>query len=123
MHPLGHTTWAIPGGHIPPESRGREPEHTSRDVLCLLNAGDAEARLSMTFYYADREPVGPYPLRVPARRVRHVRVNDLIDPQAVPLGVPYGCVIESDVPIVVQLTRVDSGPEAGALMGVMALPV
>ncbi|HWQ16178.1 MAG TPA: sensory rhodopsin transducer [Roseiflexaceae bacterium] len=122
MAPIGHRTWAISGGHIPPESSGREPEHTSRDVLCLLNTGDADARLRMTLYYEDREPVGPYPLTVPARRLRHVRVNDLIDPEAVPLGVPYGCVIESDAPIVVQLTRVDSGAHAGALVGLPALP-
>jgi hypothetical protein len=105
---IGHKTWAIPGGHIPPRSTGREPEFTSRDVLCLLNAGKREARLELIVFYADHDPIGPYKLTVPARRVRHVRLNDLIDPQPLPLGVDYAVIIESNVPIVVQFTRLDS---------------
>jgi hypothetical protein len=105
---IGHKVWAIPGGHIPPRSTGQEPEFTSRDVLCLLNAGKREARLEMTVFYADGDPIGPYKLTVPARRVRHVRLNDLIDPQPLPLGIDYAVIIESSVPIVVQFTRLDS---------------
>jgi hypothetical protein len=52
-----------------------------------------------------------------------VRCNDLIDPEALPLGVDYGIVIACDVPIVVQLSRVDTSQTALALMGVMAFPV
>ncbi len=108
MKPIGRTTWAIPGGHIPLQSHGHEPEFTSRDELSVLNASDVEAHLEITIYYADREPVGPYRLTVPARRTRHVRFNDLIDPQAIPLDTDYASVIESDVPIVVQFSRLNS---------------
>ena len=52
--------------------------------------------------------MGPYPLTVAPHRVRQVRFNDLIDPQAMPLGVDYAVVIESNVPIVVQFTRHDT---------------
>ncbi|GAA1910289.1 sensory rhodopsin transducer [Streptomyces sodiiphilus] len=108
LGPLGRTTWVFPGGHIPAAGTGAEPEFTSRDELCLLNSGGDDAQVELTVLYQDREPVGPYRVRVGARRVRHVRVNDLIDPQAVPLGVPYGAVVRSDVPVVAQLTRVDT---------------
>jgi hypothetical protein len=37
--------------------------------------------------------------------VRHVRVNDLIDPQAPPLCRPYGAVVRSQLPLVIQLPR------------------
>jgi hypothetical protein len=40
--------------------------------------------------------------------VCQTRINDLIDPEAVPLGVPYGLVVRSDVPVVVQLSRLDT---------------
>ncbi|MDB1089799.1 sensory rhodopsin transducer [Streptomyces sp. ACA25] len=105
---LGHRIWVFPGGHVPASGTGPEPEFTSRDELCLLNSGADDARIEITVLHQDREPVGPYPLVVAARRVRHVRINDLIDPQAVPLGVPYGAVVRSDVPVVAQLTRTDT---------------
>jgi hypothetical protein len=106
---IGRKTWVIPGGHIPLHSQGPEPENTGRDELFLLNTGKVEARLEITIYYADRDPVGPYALTAPPRRVRNARFNDLIDPEALPLDTPYAAVIEANVPIVVQFGRLDSG--------------
>ncbi|MDS2171872.1 MULTISPECIES: sensory rhodopsin transducer [unclassified Nesterenkonia] len=104
----GHRRWAFSAGWIPPESTGHEPEFTSRDVLCLLNAEAADACVEVTVHHAAREPVGPYRIRVGAGRVTHVRINDLIDPEAVPLGEPYGLCLVSDVPVVAQLAHLDS---------------
>lgn len=104
----GHTTWAFAGGQIPPSSTGPEPEFTAREELQVLNTGKNDAHLRITVYHHDSDPVGPYELEVGARRVRQVRLNDLIDPQAIPLGVPYGLLVESDVPVIVQLTRIDT---------------
>jgi hypothetical protein len=123
MTAVGRRVWAIPGGHVPLISSGHEPEDTSRDELAFLNTGDAEATVAVTMFYADRDPVGPYRLTVPARRVRRVRINDLIDPEAVPLGTDYGALIESDVPIVVQFSRLDTGRAEQATLGVMAFAV
>ena len=117
---IGRTTWAIAGGRIPLRSTGPEPEFTSRDELFLLNTGDAEAHVELTIYYADRDPRGPYRLDIGSRRVRSVRFNDLIDPEAIPLGVDYGVVVSSDVPVVVQFARVDTSQSALALMGTIA---
>lgn len=96
------------GGRIPERSAGPEPESTSYDMVCLLNPGDADANVSLWAFYERREPVGPYLLSVGARRVRHVRLNDLIDPEAMPLGEEYGLVVRSDVPVVVQFWRQDT---------------
>jgi hypothetical protein len=117
--PPGHRRWVFPGGHVPPTSTGHEPEFTSREELALLNGGDAEAAVEIHVLFADADPVGPYRLSVGGRRVRHVRVNDLIDPWAVPLGVAFGLVVTSDVPVVAQLTRTDT--RAGHL-AVLAAP-
>ena len=59
-------------------------------------------------YFADREPVGPYLVTVPARRTLHLRFNDLERPQPIPRDTPYSPLFESDVPTVVQHTRLDS---------------
>jgi hypothetical protein len=123
MKPIGRKIWAIADGHIPLMSHGAEPEFTSVDKLCVLNTSDEEAELEITIYYSDAEPVGPYPLKVPAHRVRHVRFNDLIDPQAIPLDRPYAAVIRSSVTVIVQVTRRDTCQPANALMTTLAFPV
>ena len=45
---------------------------------------------------------------VAARRTLHLRFNDLSDPQQISRDTDYTSVFESDVPIVVQHTRMDS---------------
>jgi hypothetical protein len=120
MQPIGHTVWAIAGGHIPLRSHGHEPDFTSFDRIALLNTSAQEASIEITIYYADREPVGPYPLKVAPRRLRKVRFNDLIDPFAIPLDVDYAALIQSDVPVVVQFQRQDTSREAKAIMGSVA---
>ncbi len=75
-----------------------------------------------TVWAIDRDPVGPYRVVVPARRTRHQRFNDLDDPQPIPRDTDYASVIESDVPIVVQHTRLDSRQPANALLTTVAFP-
>ncbi len=117
---IGKTRWAIAEGYIPPESTGPEPQMTSHETACLLNAGDEEARVEITVYFADREPAGPYRLTVPPRRTRHVRFNDLSDPEPIPKDTDYASVITASVPIVVQHTRLDSRQAENALLSTIA---
>jgi hypothetical protein len=118
--PIGRTRWAIAEGYIPGWSRGPEPEMTSHETACILNASDTDARVEITIYFEDREPVGPYRVTVPARRTRHLRYNDLTDPKPLPKATPYASVIVADVPIVVQHTRLDSRQADNALLTTIA---
>jgi hypothetical protein len=117
---LGRHNWAIAGGHIPLDSCGPEPQSTSYDRICLLNTTDEEALVEMTIVYADTETAGPYRLRIGARRVRHVRFNDLIDPVAIELDTDYAVLVSSDRPIVVQFSRQDTGHPMRALLGTLS---
>lgn len=117
---IGKKKWAIAEGYIPKESTGPEPEMLSHETACILNATDSDANVRITIYFSDREPAGPYEIRVPARRTAHVRFNDLKDPEPVPLGTDYASLIESDVPVVVQHTRLDSRQAENALLSTMA---
>jgi hypothetical protein len=119
---VGATTWVIADGYIPPSSTGPAPAMTSHDSACILNAGDADAHIELLLYFHDREPAGPYTLTVPGRRAHHQRLNDLEGTEPVPIGVDYCCLIRSDVPIVVQHTRLDSRQAANALMSTIAYP-
>lgn len=120
MQPIGRRRWAIPEGYIPEASSGPEPEMMSHETFCVLNAGDREASLEVTVFFADRDPAGPFRVSVPARRSQHVRFNELTDPEPIPLGTDYASVIESDVPVVVQHTRLDSRQAENALLSTIA---
>lgn len=59
-------------------------------------------------------------LTVPARRTLHARFNEFEDPEPIPTDTDYASVIESDVPIVVQHTRLDSRQAENALLSTIA---
>ncbi len=117
---LGSTRWAIAEGYIPGESHGPQPAMTSHETACLLNAGDEDAEVKITIYFADRDPVGPYRVTVPAKRTKHLRFNELKDPAPIPRDTDYASVIESTQPIVVQHTRLDSRQAENALISTIA---
>ena len=117
---VGHTRWAIAEGYIPSRSTGNAPEFTSHETACLLNTSGRDAHVRITIFYSNREPVGPYMLIVPARRTLHLRFNELTDPEPIPRDTDYASLIESDVPIVVQHTRLDSRQAANALLSTVA---
>lgn len=119
---IGRRLWVIPEGYIPAHSTGPTPEMESHETACLLNTGDSDAHVEITLYFADREPVGPYPVTVPARRTVHLRFNQLEDPAPVPRGTDYASVLRSDQPIVVQHTRLDSRQAENALLSTIAFP-
>ncbi len=123
MTSLGHTRWVIPEGFIPSESLpGAGRPLISHEAACILNSGDADAKIEIMIYFTDREPVGPYRLMVAARRTLHLRFNELEKPAAIPLDTDYASVITSDVPIVVQHTRLDSRCGGLALLSTIAFP-
>jgi hypothetical protein len=107
MKAIGKKRWAIPEGYIPSESVSTDRALISHETACILNAGDGDAHITLTIFFTNREPV-TYMLTVAARRTLHLRFNDLKDPEPVPLDTDYSSVFESDVPITVQHTRLDS---------------
>ena len=117
---IGHRRWAIAEGYIPSWSNGPEPQFTSHETACLLNTSDEEAQVEITIFFSDSEPVGPYKVTVPARRTKHVRFNDLNDPEPIPVDTDYASMVESNVPIVVQHTRLDSRQAENALLSTIA---
>ena len=118
--PIGRRRWAIAEGYIPGWSNGPAPQFTSHESACLLNASDEEAHVEVSIYFSDREPAGPYRITVPARRTKHLRFNELREPEPIPADIDYASVIESDVPIVVQHTRLDSRQAENALLSTIA---
>lgn len=123
MESIGNRRWVIAEGFIPAEGNsGGDARFESHETACILNAGDSDADVTITVFFKDREPAGPYRLTVPARRTLHARFNDLDDPEPIPRETDYASVIEASVPVVVQHTRLDSRREALALISTVAHP-
>lgn len=123
MEALGATRWVIPEGFIPPSSMvNADRPLISHEAACILNTGKAVAHVRLTLFFTDRDPAGPFEVTVAAERTLHLRFNELDDGKAVPPGADYASVIESDVPIVVQHTRLDSRAAEISLMTTMAWP-
>jgi hypothetical protein len=120
MELIGRRHWAIAEGYIPSQSSLSDPALISHETACILNAGDKEAHIRITIYFSDREPIGPYRVVVAARRTRHLRFNDLTDPAPVPRDTDYSSVFESDVPVIVQHTRLDSRRSEVSLLSTIA---
>jgi hypothetical protein len=108
VEPIGRKRWAIAEGYIPSQSSFSDRTLISHETACILNAGDRDAHVAITIFFADREPIGPYRITIAAQRTLHLRFNDLEQPAPVPRDTDYSSVFESDVPIIVQHTRLDS---------------
>ena len=120
MKGVGKRIWAIPEGYIPGESTGPAPQMTSHEACCILNASAEAAHVNITLFFEDRVPAGPYKFTIAGKRTRHLRFNNFNDPERIPRDTPYSSLIESDVPVVVQHTRLDSRQAANALLSTIA---
>ena len=117
---IGNRVWAIGDGYIPKWSEGPEPELKSHGSLGILNTGQETAHIELTVYFSAREPTGPYHINVEGRRTSHVRLNELNKPEKIPTGQDFAVVLESNVPVVVQHTRLDSRQSENGLFSTMA---
>jgi hypothetical protein len=116
---IGKKIWAIAEGYIPSKSTGEGREFKSHETACILNTSDRTANIQLTIYFADKDPVGPYQINVPAKRTYHFRFNDLTEP-LVPRDTDYSSVFVSDTPVVIQHTRLDSRQAELGLLSTIA---
>jgi hypothetical protein len=120
----GRKRWAIPEGYIPGRSVDPfDPELESHEACCILNASAEDAQVEITIFFENRAPAGPYRLGVSANRTKHLRFNDLNDPESIPRGTSYSSLIVSNVPVIVQHTRLDSRNPSLALLSTVAFPL
>lgn len=117
----GEKNWYIPDGYIPEHSSG---DLTSHESICVLNTSTEEALLRITIFFEDREPIEDILTVVPGRRTKHIRTS-LLSKNGVhiPIAVPYAIEVRSDIPIIVQYSRLDATQAENALMSTMGFPI
>lgn len=94
----------------------------SHETACILNTWQDEAHVKITVFFSNGEPSRPYELTVPPRRTKHLRLDEPQEPEPIPRETGYSAVIESDVPVVVQHSRLDSRQAENALLSTVAFP-
>jgi hypothetical protein len=118
----GERTWLIPDGYLPPDSTGGLISHES---VCVLNTGGEAATIALTVYFEDRDPIRGLQVTVPGERTLHARLDRLSNAagEKIPVAIPYALLLESDQPITVQMSRMDTTQAALTLMTTMAHPL
>lgn len=119
----GERIWYIPDCYYPEIT---SPGHyVSHEAICVLNTGMEDAEIKLTLYFEDRDPIDNFKAICPARRTKHIRLDQIKDDDGngVPKGVPYAIMVESSCPIIVQYSRLDTTQAEIGLMTTMAYPM
>jgi len=114
----GKKTWLIPDAYYNSVSNGQ----VSHEAVCVLNTSNEDAVINMTLYFEDRDKMDGYEAACPAERTHHIRLDKLKSKtgQPVPMDVPYAILVESNVEVVVQYSRLDTSQAEMALMTTIA---
>lgn len=104
---LGKKIWAIPDGELPRTGIGKLYAHES---VIILNPNEKSAHVKVNIYFRDEEPVENVSLVVEAKRMFDFKVNNPAEfgNFEMPEGKPYSLVFISDLPIIVQHSRLVS---------------
>ena len=127
MKAYGKTTWMIPDTYLQAaeKSRSSDPGDRSHEAICVLNTSDEDAHISLTLFFEDREPNTAFTSFCGARRTHHIRLDKIRDAEGngIPEAFPYAILLESDTPVVVQYSRLDTSAAEMALMTTIAYAV
>lgn len=122
MKEIGSKVWFIPDAYYPKESCGKFHSH---DAVCVLNPQKEDALINMTLYFEDRDKMDGLKAVCKAERTHHIRMDKIRfeDGSFIPRGVPYAIMVESNVNIIVQYSRMDTTQAEMALMTTIAHPL
>ncbi len=121
MKTYGRKTWLIPDCFLDPVSN----RQVSHEAICVINTSEVTAEIKLTLFFEDRGADTSFSSSCPSMRTHHIRMDKLknAEGEGIPLGVPYAMLVESNTPIVVQYSRLDTAQPELALMTTIAYPV
>jgi hypothetical protein len=121
----GALTWLIPDAYLATPADDDE-NMKNHEAICVINVTPDDAHLKLDFYFEDRDPVEGIEVTVPAKRCPHLRLDkpEQIGGYQIPFDVPYGVRVRSDVPVVVQYSRLyASDSKIDSVITTIAYPV
>jgi len=114
MEGYGKKVWLIPDMYWPEVTS--EGPYVSHEAVCVLNTGSNDANISIKVFFEDQEPVEFDSVICKAQRTHHIRMDKLNPTKSLGKGKAYAALVISDVPVVVQYTRVDTTQAENAIM-------
>ncbi|MBR4203937.1 MAG: hypothetical protein IKQ92_00495 [Clostridia bacterium] len=122
MKAYGKKTWLIPDTYL--DSISKNP-NVSHEAICVINTSDTDAEIKLTLFFEDRDPRTDFSSFCAAGRTHHIRMDKLrnANGEPIPRDTPYAVLVESNTPIVVQYSRLDTSAAEMALMTTIAYAV
>ena len=122
MKAYGKKTWLIPDTYLNSISKN---ENLSHEAICVINTSDKDAAINLTLYFEDRDCMKGFTSFCKAEKTHHIRLDKIrgANGEMIPRDVPYAVLLESDVPLVVQYSRLDTSAAEMALMTTIAYAV
>ena len=122
---IGKKSWIVPDGYIPlltEDDQNNVNNYLSHECVCIVNTGSKDARINLTIYFEDADPKFVKGITVAAQRCWHLRMDELmIEGQpAIERAVPYSLLLESNEPVVVQMSRLDTTQNNMSFLSTMA---
>ena len=118
----GKKTWLIPDAFLHSVSMNDQVSH---EAICVLNTSDTDAAIQLTLYFEDRDKIMDFTAHCGAGKTHHIRLDRIRSSkgEAIPRDIPYAILVESNIEIVVQYSRLDTSAPELALMTTIAYPV
>ena len=122
MKAYGKKTWLIPDTYLNSVSKNTMPSHES---ICVVNTSDIDANIKLTLFFEDREKRDDFESFCGAGKTHHIRLDRIRSKsgESIPKDVPYAILLESNIEVVVQYSRLDTSAAEMALMTTIAYPV
>lgn len=119
MESMGKCTWVIPDGFMSDTTGG---DYVSHEAVCVLNLGDTAAKIDITVYFEDREPQTGFTAKCAPKRSNHIRLDKIKNAKGESIAhcVPYSLLVQSNVPVVCQHSRMDVSQPNMTLMTTIA---
>lgn len=116
---IGKKEWIIPDGFM---SDTKSDTYVSHEAVCVLNLNDSDANVEIEIYFEKEEPLLGFSAVCEAKRCNHIRLDKIAskDGIKIPHEVPYAIYVKSNVPIVVQHSRMDVSQPNMTLMTTIA---
>ena len=108
---MGKKTWLVADCYWPEVAPEQQTQaYQSHEAICVLNTGEQDAHVAITLYFEDRAPFCGFTAACPAQRTHHVRMDKIraASGETVPPATPYAVMVKSDVPVLVQYSRLDA---------------
>ena len=122
MKAYGKKTWLIPDTYLNSVSKNDQLSH---EAICVINTSAVDAEIKLTLFFEDRDVDDSFVSFCGACRTHHIRMDKIrnAEGRGIPHDIPYAVLIESNTPIVVQYSRLDTSRAEMALMTTIGFPV